>query len=145
MIKVLRQGEFDVIHFARDRRTGENVLVRVLADLGDESLGLFFREVQVLCSVSHPTLIGFRGFIFPGSGDKERPAIVTEFMAGGSLREVIDAGRKGKAPGGWDETQKLICLYGVAKGMMILHRHRIIHRHFKPDNVLLTEDLEPKI
>jgi serine/threonine protein kinase len=57
---------------------------------------------------------------------------------------LIDAERK--QPGQeWGEVQQLIVVYGVAVGMMLLHRSRIVHRDLKPENVLLNENLEPRI
>jgi serine/threonine protein kinase len=91
---------------------------------------MFKREIKILASVDHPTLLGFRGFVPIDVDTDERPAIVTEFAAGGSLEDVIKAERAKRAkrsPCKWDDTQKMITLFGIAYGMMILHRRRIIH------------------
>jgi serine/threonine-protein kinase TNNI3K len=93
----------------------------------------FDREVSVLDLVSHPTLLSLRGC----ATSDERLGILTDFMSGGSVDEM--AGK------GCDATQKFIVLFGVAVGMRLLHRHGIVHRDLTPANVLLDENLEPKI
>jgi serine/threonine protein kinase len=58
-------------------------------------------------------------------------------MSGGSVDEMV-----GKC---CDATQKLIVLFGVAVEMRFLHRHGVVHRDLTPANVLLDENLEPKM
>ena len=53
--------------------------------------------------------------------------------------------RKSCANPKWDDTKKLIILYGIASAMDYLHSNNVIHRDLKPDNILMDEDLNPKI
>ena len=46
---------------------------------------------------------------------------------------------------GWNETKKLMNIYGIASAMMYLHSHGIIHRCLQPSNVYLDDFLLPKI
>jgi serine/threonine protein kinase len=141
-------GVFGELYRARDPRTGGEVAIKLLREEmmsdGDDSIILFRREAQVLASVDHETLLSLRGYVPPGSGES-RPAIVTDYMRGGSLQDLLKAESEGRSPSGWDAAQKLIVLYGIATGMKILHGHRIIHRDLKPGNVLLNDHMEPKV
>jgi TPR repeat protein len=146
-IRDLGSGSFGLASLARDTRTGEIVVVKVVhrKPLDERHRRMFEREVEILASVDHATLLGFRGFVPVDPNTDELPAIVTEFAAGGSLQDVIDAERAKRAVGRWDGTQKMITLFGIAYGMMILHRRKIVHRDLKPENVFLNGELEPKI
>jgi TPR repeat protein len=146
-IKDIGRGAFGALYSARDPRNGGLVAVKIMRnDLTDETeLKMFLREVTILASVDHATLLGFRGWVPPGAGDSAPPAVLTELMANGSLQTLINAEVQRKAPSTWTPTRKFIALYGTAIGMMVLHSRRIIHRDLKPDNVLLNDDFEPKV
>ena len=45
----------------------------------------------------------------------------------------------------WDETKKLINIYGIAARMPYLHSHNILHRNLNPINIFLDDSLFPKI
>jgi TPR repeat protein/serine/threonine protein kinase len=146
-IRDIGRGAFGVIYSAKDPRTGQMVAVKVMRlDMNPTERQMFEREVCVLAAVDHPTLLGLRGFApFAATSPDDPPAIITDYMAGGSLQSVIDLEKKGMSPGKWDDTRRLIVVYGIAVAMMTLHAKRIIHRDLKPDNVLLDENLEPKV
>jgi serine/threonine protein kinase len=58
---------------------------------------------------------------------------------------MINRERDENAPVEWDDTQKLIVLYGTAVALKLLHSHNVIHRNLNPKAVLLDDDLEPKL
>jgi serine/threonine protein kinase len=127
--ELLGSRTFADTHSARDVPTGEIVVIKVMhKKLLDESAKrMFYREVEILALIDHPTLLGFRG------------------LGGGSLQTLLNSQRRGQAPSLWNDTQRMINLFGIADGMMILHCQKIIHRDLKPENVILTDNLEPKI
>jgi serine/threonine protein kinase len=60
------------------------------------------------------------------------------------LHEYVD--RIKRVQLNWDRRYKII--EGIARGLLYLHedsRHRIIHRDLKASNILLDEDMNPKI
>jgi serine/threonine protein kinase len=147
MDRVIGSGTFGSLYSARDPRTGGLVAVKLihsgLTSLNDQKR--FEREVAILASVDHETLLGFRGWVPLNSSTGDPPAILTDYMPNGSLQAMLNKESQNRAPPEWDATRKFIVLYGTAIGMMILHSHRIIHRDLKPDNILFDDRLEPKV
>ena len=76
---------------------------------------------------------------------KTKPTIITEYASNGSLDRIIELERLNMAIPEWDDTKKLINLYGIAMGMSYLHSKHIIHRDLKPANIFLDDHLYPKI
>ncbi|KAH0786033.1 SEL1-like repeat protein [Histomonas meleagridis] len=95
--------------------------------------------------IQHPAIIGLKGYSVPAVDSMDTPTIATEYMKNGTLLDILMAERNGRAPRGWGSTQKSIVMFGVAAGMMCIHRCNGIHRDLKPANILLDENYEPRI
>nr|AFK42387.1 unknown [Lotus japonicus] len=101
----------------------------------------FKNEIELLCQLRHPNLISLIGFCV----HKDKEIIVYEYMSNGSLADRLfesDA----REPLSWKKRLE-ICI-GVARGLHYLHsglKRTIIHRNIKPANILLDDNMEPKI
>ncbi|MGI5269824.1 protein kinase domain-containing protein [Nonomuraea sp. CA-218870] len=109
---------------------GESYAVKLLhGPVGDER-GAFLREVELAKQVARfcTAQVADAGF------DEGRPYIVSEYVDGPSLaREVMLAGpRRGGA------LERLAV--GTVTAIAAIHRAGIVHRDFKPQNVLLGPD-----
>jgi serine/threonine protein kinase len=108
---------------------------------------LFMREIEAGCRAQHPTLLGFVSFsIFPYAVAMERGVI--------SLRKALELEEAGRpftyvnTDGEnvrWDDTKRAIAAFGIAVAMCYLHEHGIIHRDLKTDNIMLDENLWPRV
>ena len=95
------------------------------------------KECETLQMIKHPNLLIFYG---AGTADDGRSFMVTEFLAGGSLRAVLhDASREIE----WNLRQRVAV--HVAAGMQHLHSLSIVHRDLKSDNVLVDRELNAKV
>lgn len=98
-------------------------------------------EIAVASKVSHKTIVKFEAFTDdqPYKGDL-RPVIVMEYYPNGSLHNMLS-----NPTSEWRDSLRSICAIGIAEGMRVLHENNIIHRDLKPLNVILDQNLEPKI
>ena len=87
----LGAGGMGEVYRARDGRLDRDVAIKVLPErLADtaEALARFEREAKLLAAVSHPNLIS----IFDVGTDHGISFAVMEFLAGETLRELLDRG-----------------------------------------------------
>lgn len=102
----------------------------------------FEQEVRVLGNVRHPNLISLQGYYWT----PQLKLLVSDYAPNGSLQTKLHERLPSSPPLPWDKRFKIIL--GTAKGLAHLHysfRPPIIHYNIKPSNILLDENLNPKI
>jgi serine/threonine protein kinase len=101
----------------------------------------FLNEVLSIGRTSHVNVVSLLGFCI----DRSKYALIYEYMPNGSLDNYIYC-ENPKAVLGWEKLYEIAV--GIARGLEYLHRGcnaRIVHFDIKPQNILLDEDLNPKI
>ena len=98
------------------------------------------KEIKLLENLRHPHVITY----FNSFRDKENIYIITEYINGGSLEDLLlDNIKKGKKI---DEKTIWDLLVQSLSGLLYLHeKKKIIHRDIKPDNLLLDSEGHLKI
>ena len=98
------------------------------------------KEIKLLENLHHPHVITY----FNSFRDKESIFIITEYINGGSLEDLLlDNIKKGKKI---DEKTIWDLLVQSLSGLLYLHeKKKIIHRDIKPDNLLLDSEGHLKI
>ena len=134
-------GSFGSVYFATERATGNIYALKELGAIDTpESQVSFLREVEALAQANHHAVLSLKGFCLLISKQEPFPAIITDYLPGGSVQDIID--RKKDV----SNTNKYIILYGVAEAMRYIHdKLKIVHRDLKPANVMLTDNLEPVV
>ncbi len=97
----------------------------------------FQREISRLRELKHPRLVRIVGYGKWGS----YPALLTEWLAGGSLRQVLE--QQGAKRIGFP--QAVAWLRQACEGLAVIHEVGLVHRDIKPSNLLLTATGELKI
>ncbi|KAF8748887.1 hypothetical protein HU200_012814 [Digitaria exilis] len=99
----------------------------------------FHDELHVIARIYHMNLVRIYGFC----SERSHRMLVLEYAEKGSLADVLFKSRSSL-----DWKQRFSIALGVAKGLTYLHHEClewIIHCNLKPENILLDQDLEPKI
>jgi serine/threonine protein kinase len=65
--------------------------------------------------------------------------IITEYLAGGSLRSFLHKQNHASLP----LPELILIALGVARGMEYIHSQRVVHRDLKPENILLDCGADP--
>ncbi|XP_021753347.1 LEAF RUST 10 DISEASE-RESISTANCE LOCUS RECEPTOR-LIKE PROTEIN KINASE-like 2.1 isoform X1 [Chenopodium quinoa] len=101
----------------------------------------FINEVVSMGRTNHVNIVTLLGFCFEGN----KRALVFEFLPNGSLEKFIYSSASGQS---LPSNTLYSIAVGIAKGLDYLHRGcntRILHFDIKPHNILLDEELRPKI
>lgn len=111
------------------RRVAVKVLHAALAD--DEAFLRRFRaEAQAAAALNHPNVMA----VYDWGQDDDVPYLITEFLGGGSLRSMLDEGRR------LSLAQALLVGLETARGLEYAHRRGFVHRDIKPANLLFDDE-----
>jgi tRNA A-37 threonylcarbamoyl transferase component Bud32 len=134
----LGRGAMGIVYCAQDRILGRNVALKNLTgDLrGDKDLMRRFKqEAKALARLSHPHIVQVYDFV----QDCDQAWIAMELIEGQDLADYLHD--KDVMPMG--ETVQLVTQ--MAEALAYAHKRGVVHRDFKPANVILSMDREAKI
>lgn len=133
IIRPLASGGMAKVFLAEDLRLQRQVAIKVIhPHLAQDSgfLERFEREAVLAANLNHPNLVN----IFDQGTDAGSPYLVMEYVAGRTLRDVLND--FGAIP----QAKVIGILEQVLQGLDAAHRAGIVHRDIKPENVLLADD-----
>src|ERR1700757_2153981 len=130
-LRALGSGGFGDVMLARHEESGTLVAVKYLRRelLADAEFAELFRaEAAVLASLDDPNVVRLYEYVESPQG----AAIVMELVDGVSLRDLLS--RQGKTTA----EAALVVLQGSLLGLAAAHRRGVVHRDYKPENVLIN-------
>jgi len=134
----LGQGAMGVVYRAEDPLLKRRVAIKVVRAAGEEraqALTRFQREAEISAQLNHPNVVTIYDVgEEPGLG----PFIAMEYVEGHSLGSFV-------RDGSLDLETRFGILIQTMRALRAAHRHAIVHRDVKPENILIGLDGRVKL
>jgi len=134
LLRVLGRGGMGVVYTAYDELLDRIVAIKMVRSDRDDPnlLARVLREAKALAKLSHPNVVQ----IHDVSESDGQVFIAMEYVDGPTLRAWVDARREAGA-----RCRELMAvLIEAGRGLAAAHAAGLVHRDFKPDNVLVGAD-----
>ena len=130
ILRKVGQGGMGMVYAGYDERLDRKVAIKLLRRrTGDAARRRLAREAQGLARLSHPNVVQ----IYEIGEHEGAPYIAMEFVEGQTLGAWAKA-----APRTWAEA--LAVMVDAGRGLAAAHAKGLIHRDFKPDNVMIDDE-----
>jgi len=131
----LGRGGMGAVYLAEQPGLGREVAIKELIQAADPvALRRFLQEAQVMARTSHPNLVQVHDMELQGNVNY----LVLEFVRGRSLRDRME---EEQLP----PPKVFAIMHGILQALDYAHRHQIVHRDMKPENVLISDEGQVKV
>ncbi|KAF6730302.1 Serine/threonine-protein kinase SIK2 [Oryzias melastigma] len=137
IIRTLGKGNFAVVKLAKHKVTKTQVAIKIIdkTRLSPSNLEKIYREVQIMKLLNHPHIIK----LYQVMETKDMLYIVTEYAKNGEMFDYLTSnGRMSE-----DEARKKF--WQILTAVDYCHRHHIVHRDLKTENLLLDSNMNIKL
>jgi serine/threonine protein kinase len=136
--EMIGEGGMAVVYRGYDLILGRVVAVKLLREQfgSDQNFLLrFTREAQSAAKLSHPHIAN----VYDVGHDADTHYIVMEYVNGPNLKDLI------RRQGPFTVDGAAFVLRQVAEALDAAHRHGLVHRDIKPQNILVDESGQAKV
>ncbi len=135
VLQLIERGGMGAVYLAEDETLQRRVAIKIIhPEFTDdpEYQKRFTREALTVAAFQHPNIVT----VYASGWLQGKQYIVMEYVAGGNLYELLLSRRPTRA-------QAIDTMGRLADALAYAHAREVIHRDFKPRNVLLREDGTP--
>eukprot|EP00918_Siedleckia_nematoides_P030670 GHVU01066424.1.p1 GENE.GHVU01066424.1~~GHVU01066424.1.p1 ORF type:complete len:292 (+),score=28.67 GHVU01066424.1:153-1028(+) len=130
-LEKIGEGTYGVVHKAQDRNGDIVALKRIRLEAEDEGIpSTAIREISLLKELQHPNIVRLCDVIH----QERRLTLVFEYLDQ-DLKKLLDA-----CDGGLDQPTARSFLFQLLRGVGYCHKHRVLHRDLKPQNLLINRE-----
>ncbi|MEE9384051.1 MAG: serine/threonine-protein kinase [Nannocystaceae bacterium] len=133
MLEKLGEGGMGVVYAAYDEQLDRKIALKFLSPqatlVDDNAQERMLREAQAMARLSHPNVV----HVYDVGTHGEDVYLAMEFVHGTTLGSWLESGRR--------TPKEILEVFGQAgRGLAAAHAADLVHRDFKPSNVLLSLD-----
>ncbi|MBA3550218.1 MAG: serine/threonine protein kinase, partial [Nannocystis sp.] len=139
LLRKLGEGGMGVVYSAYDEELDRRVaikLLRVKDGAGPSAASRMLREAQAMAKLSHPNVVQ----VYDTGELSGQVFLAMEFVHGQTLREWLHGSETVPRPVPRPWRDVLAMYIQAGQGLAAAHAAGLVHRDFKPDNVLVGAD-----
>jgi tRNA A-37 threonylcarbamoyl transferase component Bud32/tetratricopeptide (TPR) repeat protein len=139
VLGLVGRGAMGEVYGAYDPELDRKVAIKLVRARGGrgntaDSRARLMREAQATAKVSHPNVI----VVYDAGTFEDRVFVAMEFIEGHTLRYWLEARDRT-----WPEIVEIFVAAG--RGLAAAHEKELVHRDFKPDNVMVRSDGQVRV
>jgi len=124
----LGAGGMGTVYSARDEELQRTVAIKLLTSGIRSGQARMQREARAMAKLSHPNIVT----VHEVASFEDQIYVVMEFVPGLTLRRWLETKRS--------RAERLEVFLQAARGLLAAHEVGIVHRDFKPENVIVGDD-----